>query len=45
MSYTYIFINYKTVINAHLKAAISRYGLLNALDGDQLSEQCRMDSI
>jgi len=45
MSYNYIFINYKTLITAHLKAATSRYGSLNAQDSDQLSEHCRMDSI
>ena len=45
MSYIYTFINYKTLITAHLKAAISRYGLLNAQDSDQLFEHCRMDSI
>jgi len=45
MSYVYIFINYKTLITAHLKAAILHYGLLNAQDSDQLSEHCRMDSI
>ena len=45
ISYTYTFINYKTLITAHLTAAISRYGLLNAQDSDQLSEHYRMDSI
>ena len=45
MSYIYICINHKTLITTHLKAATSRYGLLNAQDSDQLSEHCRMDSI